>query len=344
MAKGKNRSQSDHDVSKGLIVTVFKDEGPMNIYNSSPLSEDEAFNMAIKTLTAIGSDVPLEQGEIRAHGPLPTPREPLLTLGYLITLKSKFTRDSRIAQHGRIVVFWIITQSTTAIKYIGVFKRLIRRNLQLYNIKTDQDLNKQDILQKIDNKLQIIETGIDFFYVSENKKVEPLSHLSMVPNDAIIVMIDHSNRQIKGLLREKLTPSKKIEMLQLMNNYKLKLPKATMFKVELVTNLNEVQFFLTKSGIMQRQDFTIPFRFRTADTTLTFEELDDFFISQMRKSRQQLTAQIIKSIQEKKNQTLRELSNQIGFSPEYIEKLLDSAISAGLIKNLEIRDGYLLFN
>ena len=30
-------------ITDGLLVTIFEDDGPANIYNSSPLSEDEAF-------------------------------------------------------------------------------------------------------------------------------------------------------------------------------------------------------------------------------------------------------------------------------------------------------------
>ena len=98
-------------ITDGLLVTVFEDKGPANIYNSSPLSEGEAFAMAIKTLTAIGSSTPFSLGEIRSHGPLPTPRDPLISIAYMFSLKADHSIDSRISRFGRLVIFWIITSS-----------------------------------------------------------------------------------------------------------------------------------------------------------------------------------------------------------------------------------------
>ena len=116
---------------EGLVITVFEDDGPANIYNSSPLAEDEAFNMALKSMTVIGSDVPLQQFEIRSYGPIPTPRADLLSIGYIFNLKATDTVDERIARFGRLVVFWTITRSNTTVKYIGVTKRLIKRIFQV---------------------------------------------------------------------------------------------------------------------------------------------------------------------------------------------------------------------
>ncbi|MHA1444528.1 MAG: hypothetical protein ACTSR4_07240 [Candidatus Hodarchaeales archaeon] len=81
-------------ITEGLLVTVFEDDGPVNIYNSSSLEEGEAFAMAIKTLTAIGSSTPFSLGEIRSHDPLPTPRDPLFAITYMFSLKADNSMDS----------------------------------------------------------------------------------------------------------------------------------------------------------------------------------------------------------------------------------------------------------
>ena len=75
-------SSSEKDLVDGLIITLFEDDGPVNIYNSSPLSENEAFSHSIKTLTAIGYDIPIEPNEIHSYGPLPTPRENYQSYGF----------------------------------------------------------------------------------------------------------------------------------------------------------------------------------------------------------------------------------------------------------------------
>ena len=84
-----NRKDTSKALTDGLIVTVFEDEGPINIYNSSPLADDEAFTMAIKTLTAIGTSTPFNPGEIRAYGPIPTPKDPYVSEAFMFSLAAK---------------------------------------------------------------------------------------------------------------------------------------------------------------------------------------------------------------------------------------------------------------
>ena len=325
-------------LTEGLIITVFKDDGPFNIHNSSPLSEEEAFNMAIKTLTAIGSDIPLNLGEIRAYGPMPTTKEPYLTIGFIFILKAKTTTDSRIARFGRIVVFWIITRSTALMKYIGVIKRMIRRTLQMYHIKTDTDLEQGDILQKISEKIQIIETGIESYYINENNEVKSFLNLHSIPSNSPILLIDNPNKQIKVLLRDKFSPSKKVELLQLINEYKRKLPKGAIYKHEIITDSITIQHLLAKSGFELQPEIGFQYRIHHIDQ-LTFEELDSFFDFHFATKRHQFIAQILQTIEEGQSLNLYELSTQVGISVELIEEFLVSAIRSGLIQKSKIENG-----
>jgi hypothetical protein len=328
-------------LTDGLIITVFKDDGPFNIYNSSPLSEDEAFNMAIKTLTTIGSDIPLNHGEIRSYGPMPAAKEPYLTIGFMFVLKAKTTVDTRIARFGRIIVFWIITRSTALMKYIGVIKRMIRRTLQMYHIKTDDDLEKENIPQKISEKIQITETGTEAYYISGNNEIVPFLDLPLIPSNSPILLIDNPNKQIKVLLRENASPSKRIELLQLINDYKRKIPKGAIYKQEIIADSITIQHLLAKSGFELQPEIGFQYRIHLSDQ-LTFEELDSFFDFHITTKRHQLITQILQSIGEELPLNLYELSTQVGISVELIEEFLVSAIRSGLIQNSKIENGFFI--
>ncbi|MHA2346380.1 MAG: hypothetical protein ACXACP_06650, partial [Candidatus Hodarchaeales archaeon] len=185
-----SKTRDQKTLTHGLLVTVFEDDGPINIYNSTPLGDDEAFSMAIKTLTAIGTSTPFNQGEIRIYGPLPTPREPLKALALQFSLKAKDSRDGRIAQFGRMIIFWLITTSANITKYTEFLKLMIKRTLRLYNVKVDKDLYVENTLKKIDEKMQIVDTGIDAYYVDDNESIETVMSLSMVSESAPIILID----------------------------------------------------------------------------------------------------------------------------------------------------------
>ncbi|MHA1331620.1 MAG: hypothetical protein ACTSR2_11135, partial [Candidatus Hodarchaeales archaeon] len=220
---------------EGIVITIFEDNGPANLFNSSSLSEDDAFNMALRSLTVIGSDVPLEYGEIRSYGPIPTPRPELFSLGFIFTLRAVDSEDSRISKFGRLVVIWVITRSDTSIRHIGVIKRVIQRILRIHRITTDEDIRKEDIWKKLDEQLRNIEMGVERYYISDEGNMESFLDIGMVPIDAPVLLVDTSGKQLTVLIREKISPGKKSRTLRTVNNYKRKLHKGSLFKIEIIS-------------------------------------------------------------------------------------------------------------
>ncbi|UCE05593.1 MAG: hypothetical protein JSW07_18640 [bacterium] len=340
----KRNAPNKTTITDGIVITVFEDDGPTNCYNSSPLAEDEAFNLGVKALMTIGSMDPLELGEIQSYGPIPTPRESYLALGFVFFLKAHSTEDSRIASFGRLIVLWVISRSNTTIKYISMIKRMIKRILLSYQIKTDVDFKQEEILRKIDEKIQIIEVSQDSYYISENGEIESFSELPLIPPTAPIMLVDHPKKEIKILLREESVASRKIELRQIANDFKGRnLPKGSLYKAEIITDSFTVQSILSKSGFLAKQDVGTFYTIRLIDQ-LTFEELDRFFDPHFTQRRQQLAAEIVKSYQNNTPLNLDELSNQMGISQELIEELVGSAIEARLIPNSEIDSGVLKFH
>ncbi|MHA1996183.1 MAG: hypothetical protein ACW97Z_16740 [Candidatus Hodarchaeales archaeon] len=337
----RNSNSSRETLSEGIIFSAFEDQGPTNIYNSSPLNEEEAFGMTIKTLTAIGSDSPFQHGEIRCYGPMPTPKDPYLSLGFIFFLKAKSSQDPRIQRHGRMIVLWVITSSATTIKYIGLIKNMIRRSLQQYHVRLDEDLKKRDVFTKIDEKIRLIETGVSLFYVSRAGSIDPIIDPALIAPDTTCILLDDANRQIKALFRSQVSPGKKNELLRQINDFKSKIPQGSLYKVEIITDDVAVQQLSSKYGLSRPDEMGFRFQLHLADI-VTFEELDAFFEFHFNPKRHDLISRVLGAIYNKEKLNLFDVAVQTGVSVEFLEEFIQSAITANLIKTAKIEHGFLV--
>ncbi|MFW9915416.1 MAG: hypothetical protein ACFFGZ_07360 [Candidatus Thorarchaeota archaeon] len=136
----------------GIVITVFLDQGPANIYNSSSLHNNDAYNMAIWNLPMLETEIPLPLGEICACGIIPT--QTILASTYLFYLPAPDSVDPRMAENGRLVIFWLIFRSKTIIGYQSLVKGTLKQLLRYYKIVKDSDLyNNEEALRRIDEKL-----------------------------------------------------------------------------------------------------------------------------------------------------------------------------------------------
>lgn len=335
----------ESSLTEGLIITILQDDGPENVYDSSPLNESEAYNMAIKTITAIGSDVRggMELGEIRAFGPLPTGKDPYLTLAFIFFLRTKTSLDERIARYGRLIVFWIITTSTATMRYIGLIKQTIRRTIQMYHIETAEDLQNKDIMSKIEEKLQIIESGIESFFITGDDQIESFVDLSLIPSFYPILLVDNPSKIIKILLRKKTPPSRKTEILNLVRNeFKKRFPKIFLYKIDIITDPLFIQGILSKAGFTQEPSHGVPFQIRLSDQ-LTYVKLDSLMDNVLFLRKNQVIKVLLDAVEDQKPLNINELSIETGLSSELIIEAIERAKRDGMLLNSEIKDGTLIF-
>ena len=104
----------------GIIVSSFSDSGPNIVFNNSELGDDEAMILAIKGMTVIGIDNPLDVIEdiddeeerravIQQFGPFPIKdRENLKALAISFVVKAEQSEDLRIMTFGRFCVMFLI--------------------------------------------------------------------------------------------------------------------------------------------------------------------------------------------------------------------------------------------
>ena len=336
-------NQENSGLIDGIIISLFEDFGPSNIFNSSPLSHVEALNVAVKGMTTLGTETAIEKGEIRSYGPIPTPRDPYVTIGFFLTLDALQSEDVRIRKTGRLVVFWIITRSNKTVSYISIIKKTIRRILRIYKIKTDEDLRNEDVLLKIGTKFKIIETGVEPYYLTPEKNVEPFTNLALVSDQAPLVIIDNNSKKIDLLIREKTTPTQKMDYIRIVNEFKNKMPKGALYKVEAITESLTIQRILSKEGLILRQDYSDHLRIRLTDK-ISFDEINEFLDHQLTPVRDKIASNIIQTFDKKMTLDLNELALQTGLSEKFLHELMEYLIKSNILPNAIIENDILRFN
>jgi hypothetical protein len=324
-------------ITNGLIVSTFSDEGPINIYNSSPLDEEEALNHSLKNFMVFSAEVPESYDEIHSLGPIPTPVKPYVSLAFIFILKPEETIDARVEEFGRITVFWVISKSTAIMKYELVLKQILRRVLRFYGIRLDTDLEKDNVIHKIDEKMKIIETGMDAYYISQDT-LEPLANINLVPQNDPIILIDNPNKIIRVLLREVTSSIRKTKIRQTLSEYVRQLPQGTSYKTDFISEPVTIQMWLSKSGFETPKSTDTQFKIRFFDK-LTFEELDEFVEDHLTPRRRELVKKILHAIDTNTVLPLYELASETGITAELIEQILKIAIDRRLIQNRKIESG-----
>ncbi|MFQ5978981.1 MAG: hypothetical protein ACE5OZ_12720 [Candidatus Heimdallarchaeota archaeon] len=150
----------DGTIIDGLVITVFLDQGPANIYNSSSLHNNDAYNMALWNLPMLDTEELMLFGEILPCGTIPTQITPFLASPYLFYLPADNSSDPRMAKNGRLIVFWLISRSNAIRSNESKVKRIIQQILRFYKIVKDLDLYNEEILQEIDEKLTTAIKGV----------------------------------------------------------------------------------------------------------------------------------------------------------------------------------------
>jgi hypothetical protein len=218
---------------------------------------------------------------------------------------------------------------------------MIRRNLQTYHVRYDEDLQKRDVLSKIDEKIRLIEPGVTLYYISKMGTIDPIIDPAFIAPDTTCILLDDSSRQIKALLRSKITPGKKNELLQQLNDFKSKIPHGSMYKTEIISDEITVQQLSSRYGLSRPDEMGFRFQLHLADV-VTFEELDAFFEFHLNPKRHDMISSILGAIYNKEKLNLFDVAVQTGVSVEFLEEFIQSAITANLIKNARIEHGFLV--
>ncbi len=185
------------EIISGLIVTVFQDVGPTVEYNRSILSEEQAFNLSVKGLTALG-----DSKEKEIYGPLPVQnREDLQALAFLVTIKPKETKDDRIQEYGRPVAFWLIFHSSKKRQVLhasGLVQSYLTMLIQ--GLENEEHLTKEKLDHIYERLTSIVSQANIRVYGYIDGKVMEFSDDSLIPLSPVIIIADNKTRTLQVLM------------------------------------------------------------------------------------------------------------------------------------------------
>jgi hypothetical protein len=224
-----------------------------------------------------------------------------------------------------------------------MIKQMIRRFLRTYKIESDDDLRKEEILLKVNEKLQIIETGVEKYYITDSGTFEPLLNLAIIPKKSPVVLIDNNAKKIDVLLREKPAPNKKMEIIHAVKAFKQKIPKGSLYNVETTTDTITIQQLLSKLGILVHQDLSDHFRIHLTDK-ISFDEINESLEQLLSPNRTKLASTIFQAFNTRKELNIKDLAQETAFTEGLIKSIIEKMIKSNVLHSARIEDEKLRFS
>ena len=251
----------------GIIVSSFADRGPDIVFNNTELAEDEAMILAIKGMTVIGIDNPLDviedindeeerRATIQQFGPFPIKgRESLKALAISFVVKAEESADLRIMTFGRFcVLFLIYRQEHTRLMLdsyglIEPYFTIISRDLV-----SDKDLNPTN-LSSVYRRMNMLFQGVlpRVFTVTDKGVVKELIGKEIMHRDVFLIADKKKNSLYTMLVDPEMTVWRKRKIYQTAaklnsNLYRQKLTITTVTELEEISNLLK-RYNLSVEGI-----------------------------------------------------------------------------------------------
>jgi hypothetical protein len=246
----------------GLIVSSFTDAGPNIVFNNSELADDEAMILAIKGMTVIGLDNPLDviedinddeerRAAIQQFGPFPIKgRNTIRALAISFVVKADATTDKRIEMFGRFCVMFLIynLEHTRLILdsygLIEPYFTIISRDL----IK-DTDLNTANF-HSIYNKMNMLFQGVlpRVFTVTDKGVIKELIGKEIMHRDVFLIADKKKKSLFTLLLDPEMTVWRKRQIYRSASNLNSHLYKQKL-SVKTVTEIEDIGTLLTRYNL-----------------------------------------------------------------------------------------------
>ncbi|TET31658.1 MAG: hypothetical protein E3J70_01790 [Candidatus Heimdallarchaeota archaeon] len=248
----------------GIIVSTFADRGPDTVFNNTDLADDEAMILAIKGMTVIGLDNPLDAIEdinddeerrstIQQFGPFPIKdRATLKALAISFVVKSEDSTDHRIRTFGRFCVLFLIynvEHTRLILDSYGLIEPYF--NIISRDINYDKDLHPNN-LNNVYRKMNMLFQGVlpRVFTVTDKGVIKELIGKEIMHRDVFLIA-DKKKKILYSLLADpEMSVWRKHEINRAAANlnshlYKKKLTSRT------VTELEEI------AGLLKRYNLSV---------------------------------------------------------------------------------------
>ncbi len=253
----------------GMIVSSFSDSGPDIVFNNTELADDEAMILAIKGMTVIGLDNPLDLIEnidddeerrsiIQQFGPFPVKdRETLRALAISFVVKAEESSDHRIRTFGRFCVLFLIyniEHTRLILDSYGLIEPYF--NIISRDINYDKDL-KSSSLNNVFKKMNMLFQGVlpRVFTITDKGVVKELIGKEIMHRDVFLIA-DKKKKKLHIMLADpEMTVWRKHEINRAASKlnshlYRKKLVAETVTELEEISNLLK-RYNLSVEGISQ---------------------------------------------------------------------------------------------
>ncbi|MBD3189898.1 MAG: hypothetical protein GF308_04610 [Candidatus Heimdallarchaeota archaeon] len=246
----------------GMILSTFSDTGPQISFNNSPLDENEAMILAIKGMTVIGLDNPLDmiddiedeedrRASIQQFGPFPIKeRTDLRALAISFVVKAEESTDHRIQTFGRFCVLFLIynlEHTRLILDSYGLIEPYF--NIISRDLVYDTDLNPNN-LSSVFRKMNMLFQGVlpRIFTVTDKGVVKELIGKEIIHSDVFLIA-DKKKKALFVLLPDpEISVWRKRQIYRSASNLNTQLYRKKL-TIETITELEEISTLLTRYNL-----------------------------------------------------------------------------------------------
>ena len=224
-AKSKSKKKKTKPVSAfhGIVIGVFEDIGPIARYRKTRLPLDIVNLMVVHGMSAVHGGEDMLGG---LFGPLPIfENANLRYLIYSFKVKASNTKDSRIADHGRVCSVFLILKEKQE-RYVlnnHLTIEKILNEMQAKKWKKELDITKDSMLEILDKINEIVKIKIIRAFSFGEAGLVEYEDPQMILDEGILSIIDMKKEKIYMYLpQEKFDSKQRIKSVEKMEEVNLR--------------------------------------------------------------------------------------------------------------------------
>jgi hypothetical protein len=222
-SKSKKKKTKPTSAFHGIVIGVFEDIGPIARYKKTRLPLDIVNLMVVHGMSAVHGGEDMLGG---LFGPLPIfENANLRYLIYSFKVKASNTKDSRIAEHGRVCSVFLILKEKQE-RYVlnnHLTIEKILNDMQKKKWKKELDITKDSMLEILDKINEIVKIKIIRAFSFGEAGLIEYEDPQMILDEGILSIIDMKKEKIYMYLpQEKFDSKQRIKSVEKMEEVNLR--------------------------------------------------------------------------------------------------------------------------
>jgi len=221
--KSKKKKTKPASAFHGIVIGVFEDIGPIARYKKTRLPLDILNLMVVHGMSAVHGGEDMLGG---LFGPLPIfENANLRYLIYSFNVKASNTKDSRIAEHGRVCSVFLILKEKQE-RYVlnnHLTIEKILNDMQKKKWKKELDITKDSMIEVLDKINEIVKIKIIRAYSFGDAGLIEYEDPQLILDEGILSIIDMKKEKIHmHLPQEKFDSKQRVKAVEKMEEVNLR--------------------------------------------------------------------------------------------------------------------------